>query len=243
MTLRLLSLVSIVFIGACSKETGPCFKGSGTSVLEERELSDYKFIVLEDDVNLEITNDSVPRASISFGRKLIKWVTTEVIGDTLYIRNRNRCQFVRSFKDHPTVRVSRNRSRGVMLRGGGNITGIDTIKSTYFMLDSDVGGGSINLLLQCDSTFLYIFSGPTAAKVAGYSKDTWVFSNGMGPINAKELHSKRVYCRNEGSQDISFSASDYAEALCYGIGNIEVWGNPTQIYQEQTNVGKVILIP
>jgi hypothetical protein len=211
-------------------------------MVEYRTLTEYKFIVLEDNVNLEITNDSIPHAHISFGKNLIKWVTTEVIADTLYIRNRNRCQFLRSFKDQPTVTVSRSHSRGVMLRGGGNITTIDTIRGGMFGVECGVGGGSVNLLLNVDTSFATTY-GPADITSSGKSNHAFAFSNGYGLINHQHLSAINAYVRSENVSDFKVMATQYLQAEIYYKGNIFYTGNPAQIVLVREGEGNLIPIP
>jgi hypothetical protein len=93
MTISLFSL-------SCNKENRcDCFKSTGDITSESRNISDFKKIILEDNINLYITPDTIYSLTIEAGAHLLKSIKTEVTDSCLILKNENKCNWVRNYKD------------------------------------------------------------------------------------------------------------------------------------------------
>src|SRR5512138_915177 len=104
--MKILKLPLLILIGCymlcsagCSKSGADCFTSAGEVTLEERILPDFDSLVLNDNVNLILTYDSMPiqTVAVEAGKNLLRGITTEVSNGELIIHNLNVCNWVRSF--------------------------------------------------------------------------------------------------------------------------------------------------
>ena len=62
-------------------------------VIKERPAASFSQIILYDNVNLYITQDTIERIRVQAPEKIEPFITTEIIGPSLWIRNmHNRSQ-------------------------------------------------------------------------------------------------------------------------------------------------------
>ncbi len=82
---------------SCDRETAPdCLKSTGKTVRQVRRISAFSEIVLHDDINLYLTHSPDSILTIEAGENLLPKIETTQNGNTLTIRNRNTCNWVRS---------------------------------------------------------------------------------------------------------------------------------------------------
>src|SRR5689334_18323193 len=96
--------ILLLSLTTCQKEhLFDCFKSAGKSVTENRAATPFTNINLTNNVDLIINPDTTFYIKVTAGDNLIDGIITELQGTTLYIRNENRCNWMRSFKNTYTV--------------------------------------------------------------------------------------------------------------------------------------------
>lgn len=109
-------------VNSCKKENlGDCFKGTGTIETRIREVSDFKAIVVNDKIDLYVTQGPNFEVKLEAGKNLFMNIKTTVNSGTLTIDNINKCNFVRSPKKKiiayvtlPYLRMVRNAGTGTI---------------------------------------------------------------------------------------------------------------------------------
>src|SRR5437763_903143 len=82
----------------CNKDNPcDCIHGTGNVVQQERQLSTFHSVYVEDNVNLIFQEDTVQKIIVEAGKNLIDLVKTEMRGDELYLHNDNKCNFSRRY--------------------------------------------------------------------------------------------------------------------------------------------------
>ncbi len=122
-----------------------CFKGAGKTIIEPRDIPDFKYINLEDNVNLVITQNNRCSVKVETGENLLAKVITEVTDSTLFIRNQNTCNWSRDYSNDITVYISFKELTSINYRSSGNIVGTNTIVSDSLNISVWDGSGIIDL--------------------------------------------------------------------------------------------------
>jgi hypothetical protein len=126
---------------ACKKENScDCFKRTGKIEMLTREVSGFDKIVAENNVNVFITQDSVFEVKIESGDNLIPLIKTEVVDGTLFISNKNRCNWTRSYKKPFNVYIKMPIIKYITSDGSGDIKSIGTITSNAFDIQTKSSG-------------------------------------------------------------------------------------------------------
>ena len=88
-------LVSLLTV-SCSK-LDPLFS-NGEPVIEQREVSQhFNSISMYNNVNVKLKHDNRPHLELTCPENLLEKITTEIDGDTLYIKNENDFNWLRSY--------------------------------------------------------------------------------------------------------------------------------------------------
>ena len=95
---KIKAILIIFLIVACnSEDANDCFQTSGRLITEEREVTPFSRILVNENVNLIIREGDDFNVSVETGANLINEVEVEVIGDQLVLSDTNDCNFVRDF--------------------------------------------------------------------------------------------------------------------------------------------------
>ena len=103
-TIKYSALAVSLFYFSCNNENScDCLKSIGPVVTEERVIPAFNKLSLEDNVNLFITQDSVYSLTVEAGEHLLQSIKAEVTDSCLYLKNENKCNWVRSFENKINV--------------------------------------------------------------------------------------------------------------------------------------------
>ncbi len=226
---------------AC-KKTDPtdCFKSTGQVIFEDRESVSVRFIRLENNVNLILTQDQNPQILVEAGENLLDKIDTELNGDSLFIRNNNSCNWVRSFSTLVNVYVNVTNLLQIEYFGSGNITVTNTIISDSLKLDIRKGAGSVNLMINSGTTYLNLHEGTCDITCNGNSSVTFIYAADYGPFFCEGLESHHVFINNRGTNDCYVRAVYELGATIEYLGNIYYYGNPSIVNSVIKGSGKLI---
>lgn len=217
-----------------------CFKSAGKTETEIRAANPFTRIDLKNNVDLIIVPNSSFYIKVTAGDNLIDGIITELSGETLYIRNENRCNWMRSFKNQYTVEVGMDKPVKIDYYGSGDITCKDTIRTDEFFFDCWNGSGTIDLLFNCSKTHINNNIGRADYLVNGYSGVSFIYMNDVSPINASGMKTGYSYIRNRSTGDCHINVSTELVADIEYNGNIYYSGNPASVVKNISGSGKVV---
>ena len=231
----------LLFTNACKKENMcDCLKSTGSNTTDYRNISGFTKIDLHNNVDLIITPGKTFDCKVTAGRHLVDMITTEVSGQTLVIKNKNKCNWVRSFKNKFTVEVSMPVLEALYYDGSGTVTSTDTIRTGYFTMNGWNCSGSVRLLLNCQAAWLALNSGTSDLTATGYSGTSYIYSGSTGPLHCHNLSSDFTYITNNSTNDCYVSVQKEMNADLPLTGNIYYSGKPYHIQKQLTGTGKLI---
>jgi hypothetical protein len=238
--LKSMLLVCLLMSG-CNKDHGlDCFKGTGEIITESRSCGQIADIILYDGINLYIGYDTAFSLSVEGGEKLLPGVITESVGNTLFIRDENRCNWVRSFKNEINVYLRLPYLRKIEYRGTGNITGTSTLRGDTIIIDFWDASGSLILDVDCRETHLRMHTGCGDAEISGKTTNAYYFNRGNGALRCSRLLSEGTYIDAKCTNDSEVYASAWLFARITYMGNVYYRGNPPEIGSVTTERGRLI---
>jgi len=237
----LIPLGALLFAGCEREQWDDCITSAGPQRVEERTLAAFNAIDLTDKVDVVFEHRGANTVAVEAGRNLLGQVVTEVQGGTLYIRNDNRCNWVRSFKPRITVRVPLEQVELLTVRGTGNVSCTDTIIRSHFSLQQWSAVGTVHLLLDVGAMECGLHSGAGDAVLEGRCSGTAdLFSGIMGPIDASRLRTRFVNVNNSGVADIKCWATELLSAQINKVGDVYYRNQPVNITSSITGTGRLI---
>lgn len=217
-----------------------CFKSTGSETTESRDASAFTEINLINNVDLKIKPNSGFYIKVTAGENILDGIITEISGNTLFIRNENKCNWVRSFNKTISVEVGMDNPVLIHYEGSGNIECLDTITSDEFTFDSFNGSGTINLLVNCSKVHLRNHIGRSDIIPKGHAVESYIYANDVGIYDGRNLSTSFTTIRSSSTGDSYVNAS---ASLSYEIsytGNIYFNGNPVIDIIGHTGTGKLI---
>jgi len=185
-------------------------------------------IRLENNINLIITQDSVYDLTVEGGENLLPYIKTDVTDDgTLNIKNKNKCNFLRSYKKDINVYLKIPDLKYIYFAGKGDITSTNTLQFK-------------DLTLETNNLTILQHTGPSDFTISGSSKNTYFYSGGNGWFFCNNLISDDAHVNSNGSGDIALNVKNNLLVELTHIGNVIYSGNPSVSVSVHTGSGKII---
>ncbi len=219
---------------------GDCLKSTGTVVTEMRELPDFNRLEVFDNINIFIHFGETPKAEVEAGSNLLNLIETVVDGETLFIRNSNKCNWVRSFEVPINIHLTCTNLNEIVARGVGNIETIDTINSDALLVEQWESSGTVKLRLNTSEVYLKSNTGPADFECSGSTDYLYAYSSSYGIFRLEELTSSDAFIWNKGTGDIYVNASNSLEIFLDYTGDVYYTGNPETLNITATNNGQAI---
>lgn len=235
----LLLLLSIGFASCEKGDPTDCFKSTGEEITETRTVSFFNKIVLEDNVNLVLTQSNEYALSVRGGKNVLKKLKTDVENGVLNIKNNNSCNWMRSFERELTVFVNVDSLNQIEYRGSGDINCTNAITGDSLLLDIWEGAGTIDMQVDVRRNFVYFHIGTANVYYSGNAHLSYLTASSFGPIHAESLKSVFTFINNEGSNNCYINTQLRLEATIKNIGNIYYTGHP-EILLNNSGSGELI---
>jgi len=231
-----------LFFHSCDKaHSGDCFTSTGDIVAETRMLDDFIYLSIYDNFNVYLITDTLNKIEIKAGKNLIPNITTEIVDDTLKIRNTNTCNWVRSYKKPFDLYITSNTMRRLFVWGHSNVETVNAFKARYFYVEAASPISSMKL--DVDVSTFYFSAVYTTGDffLTGITDSLRVFNYGTGYVFAKNLESRRCWVLNSSTGDCQISTSKRLYVEIYNSGNVYYSGNPGLIDTiDISSTGKLI---
>lgn len=231
----------VLTISSCKKEHWfDCLKSTGKTITVQRPVSYFNQIEMNNNVDLHFHSGATGYVEVTAGANLIDGITTSVENNQLVISNENKCNWVRDFNNTYTVNVWADSLNFLTNNGSGNITFVDTLNTYEFQYDNWNATGTVKIKYNGDRFHANIHTGPADLEVAGITGINWLYYNGYGYMNFKDLKTNITYITNQGQGNCRIRVRDVLEAKIRYIGNIYYAGNPPILVTAITGTGQLI---
>jgi hypothetical protein len=238
--LSLLIFVALL-VSSCQKANRlDCIKRSGSITTENRVLGSFSIIEVYDNVQVFLIQDTSNFILIKAGENLLSNIATSIEGQTLVIKNKNKCNFTRSYKYQIEIYIHFKKLDELIYRGTGPITSLNTLVNDTFTFNSWDGTDSVKLNLEVPLVKANIHTGVADLFVKGFAHQLYAYARNSGSFRMQEFICENVYTNNQSSSDSYFNVKNQLEALVQYVGNTYYIGNPNQIIKKESNKGKLI---
>jgi hypothetical protein len=238
--LRQLSLWAFVLSAACNKpEAFDCVKTSGDIVKETRIAPEFSWLMVEDNLDVYLSNEPGSTITVEGGSNLISKVRWEKTGDTLRLYNNNYCNWARSYDNPIKVTLSASQLVAIVHNGFGKIQSLNQLhlpSMTLFVLEAN---GDVTMDVKADYLYFYTNCSPTA-RFTGEASQFGVWSREFGKVLAEGLVAQECHITNASANEIRVFPIKKLSASIEQSGNIVYYHEPETIEQRITGTGKLI---
>ncbi|ANH61515.1 head GIN domain-containing protein [Dokdonia donghaensis] len=221
-----LSLVLFASTQIHAQWWGKSVKGNGELETITRNVGDYNEISVAGFFDVTLVAGNEGELIIEGESNLLEYIETEVDGDRLTIKVKNKQNLKTSWGKDIKIRVPFRDLNQVSLSGSGEIMSTDVIKANNFRV-SVSGSGDINLVVEASSTESRV-TGSGDLVLRGSTRDHETSVTGSGDLEAGRFKADNVDAKVTGSGDIRVSCDKSIRARVTGSGDIEYVGNPTK---------------
>jgi hypothetical protein len=239
---------ALLLLTGCKKDNlCDCFKGTGNDIASDRAATPFQTIQVEGKIDLVLTQDTIERITVVAGKHLINNIETSISNNTLFIRNHNICNFVRSLSRKITVYVSVNQFNHLIYKSAGDVTTTNTIRSleadSTLTIESADGSGEVHMTVNARVVNATISSGPGDIYLSGNAHVMSLYGTGLGAIHTENMLCPTVYLTNDAVSDMYVSinscTTSYLNAQVFNNGNVYCKGHPGKLVKWERSAGKL----
>ncbi len=218
--------ISFVLISCEKGHRCDCFKRTGSPAISERQLGDFSEIILEDKINLVLTQGRENTIRIEAGGKLLDGIESSITDGKLTIKNTNRCNFSRSLKETITAYLTYKNIIKIFYTGAGDISATNTLKDSLFTFYTENGAGKIELALDVKKLIVALGTGPSDITLTGKTNESYIYNAGNGYIHLEDLESKYTSVISNSTGDCYVWTTDLLDVTLSYLGDIYYKGTP-----------------
>jgi hypothetical protein len=238
----LLLPVVVLFAPSCNDENAPdCLKRTGRTVQQRRPIAAFTEIELHNDIDLYLTHNSDSTLVIEAGENLVPKIEVIQQDTKLTIRNRNTCNWVRSYQRPVKVTVGVPHEYLILThRGFGTIRSAEPLGIGFIMIASFDASGDVQLDGKLDYIVLYANS-PSHITLSGQSAtlEAWLHGN-FGRLSAERLQTKVCVLKHDGSNEMRVFPLDELQATISANGTVAYYNEPSRITSQVGKEGKLV---
>lgn len=229
-----------MFFSSCQKENRcDCFKRTGSIVTETREISGFDKVVVDDNLNVFITQDTVFEVKIEAGDNLIPLIKTEVADGILSIHNKNRCNWTRSYDKPFNVYIKMPIVNSIISDGTGNIKSLNTITTANLNIQTK-NSGDVELTVNSVKIVSNVH-GTGDLTLHGTVQDHVCDIGGTAFLNCQDLVTNYSYIHTYTTGLSYVTTTGILECKIDKIGDVYCYGNPVKVQEIKNGKGQLYL--
>jgi hypothetical protein len=233
-------LIACFFI-SCKKPG--CLGNAGEMSEVSIALNPFDKLVLEDNVDLILTQGTEEKMIVQAPENMIPNITGTRSGNTLTISNTTDCRWARNPDEKVTVHLFFKNLTSINYKGSGHITNTDTIRLDALKIETAIGAGDITLTLDNRYTGTYIYQENAHITLHGATAICYTYTNSRGITDMRDFRTKKMVIEYGGMVDTYVNVSDSLDGIIYHTGHIYYKGNPAITRSLYYSSGRLIHTP
>lgn len=228
---------------ACQKPADrACWKGTGAQEKRILPLSKFNFLDLQAHIELVLVQDSLDFLEWEAGENLQGYLEAELEADTLHLRNKNRCKFLRYQNGSVKATLHFTEFAELHLANNEQVSNQGNWVANELLLFLKEGVGMVKLKVALEKLTIRNNYGWQNAQLSGTCKALFVDLDGTASIQATQLQVADSLSFRSASPLSSHVWADHIllKAQLYGPGNLYYSGTPSTVLKSEYNSGKVL---
>lgn len=229
-----------MFFSSCKKDNAcDCIKRTGNIEMTKRWVSNFDKIYVEDNLNIFITQDATFDVEVEAGKNVGWLIETEVSGGTLTIKNKNRCNWTRSYSKPLNVYIHMPVIKYITSDGTGTIKSTNTITTDNFDLQIK-NSGNMELSVNNTTVTSHIF-GYGDVTLSGTTHEHDADIGGSSFLNCQNLNTAVTYVHTFTTGQCYVYATNLLICNIGLNGDVYCYGHPTTVQKTKTGDGQLYL--
>lgn len=219
----------MLFLSCKKEEGGNCFSSLGEIKKETRAIPFFDKIDLDDNVEIVLYQSIDQEVVVQYGENVLDGIITDVQNNTLFIRNENRCNFLRTYNYKPLVFIAVPDLKKIYWEGGGKIRSAGPLNFPSLYLETEGGGSDVDLELNCDSLFAVLHTGVSNLNLKGSAQYAYFYSVGNSIFHAENFPANAVHVNNGSTGDFHVRATNTLLVEIRSYSSVFYYGTPAQL--------------
>lgn len=236
----------LVFIFGCNTENAPdCLKISGNTITKNLILEDFSTVTFKEGIQLELIHGNENKIEISYGNNLIDNVTTNIIGNRLFIKNTTNCNHIRKVTPAKVKLTAKNITE-IRNASQFKLYSNDTLRYESLLiisenfLEKEVNSGDVDILIN-NQNLSIITNGTSNYHIIGKTTNLSInFAAGTGKFNGEKLISEKTYVFHRGANNLVIHPVKELKGEIRSIGNLIAVKRPPIVSVKEFYTGKLI---
>ena len=230
-------MIALIAISCDESNPGDCFKSSGTVTTESREVPSFRYLQMNNNVDVFLTFASTQSVEVRAGKNIIPGIKTVVEDNTLIISNQNTCNWVRSYDKPIEVHIHTPALDSIVYQASGNLTSTNQFKADSIRLDVLEGAGSISLWIDMVKSQYNLQYGTVDLTVKGNCHICYLYSGAYGPADLRDLETVYTFMTSHSTNNCYVRASLELEVKIENVGDVYYYGDPPSVQLYGTGTG------
>lgn len=227
-----LLVLGLVLLSACGLRA---IRGSGDIVTEDRDVSGFDSVEFAGFGRLILTQGNEESLSIEVDDNLLRYIDTDVVGDTLKI----------DFDDNILLRPTDNsiifrldviELSSIDISGAGSFE-IDELETNRLEVTMS-GAGKVEIDTLTATSLEVVINGAGDIDISGIVERQEITVSGFGDFNAIDLESEDATVNISGAGDVDLWVHEELDITISGAGSVSYYGKPN-VSQSVSGAGSI----
>ncbi|UOB18844.1 head GIN domain-containing protein [Abyssalbus ytuae] len=242
---RFVYIIGLVLFACNNESANDCFQTRGDSVQKEFEVSSFNKILVNEGVEMTLTEGDEYKVVVKTGKNLLDDVKVEVVDGQLILSDNNSCNYFRSYDPtkilvtSPDITEIRS-STQFDIKSEGVLTYPDLVIYSENYREEYQTVGDFYLQIN-NQSFRLVFNNLSNCYISGTTNLLSInFASGNGRFEGEDLICNNVSIYHRGSNDIIVHAVSTLAGNLYGTGNLISVNHPDEVNVTEYYKGKLI---
>jgi predicted small secreted protein len=210
-----------------------CVRGSGKKATEQRKADDFKKIEVSGAFKVHLKQDSLLSIDITGDDNLLKYVSTSVDGDRLYIKSKkSMCD-----ADSIVINIGIHNLSQIKVSGAVEISSTGKINTGDLNIDLS-GATKVNLDLNA-ANIVTDGSGVSEFNLKGQAASVRVESSGVSKVNAFDFVVGDYTISTSGASHCKINVLKTLNVHSSGASEIQYKGSPSTVNNDKSGASKI----
>ena len=232
----LFAVIALTGLTSCNDIFSKPVRGNGHIITETRTPGAFKNVSVSGNINIYVTQDSVPGVKVVADENLMKYIAITSDGNTLEVHPRDNYNLHAS-NEAIKVFVSGKDFSHFSASGACDIFSTNQVQSTGTISYDLSGACDVTMDVQAPKVEAEM-SGAGSIKLKGSTRDFKVSGSGSTDVKCYDLLAENTTIEISGAGDAQVFASVKLDVHVSGAGTVKYKGNAT-VSQEVSGAGSV----
>lgn len=240
-------LLLLILVGCNGEKSWDCLQNAGDIISRDFQVASFSKIRIEGEVTLKLKQDVNQKVSVESGENLFSDISVVIDGETLVIRDINKCNLVRDYgltvayvSVANLTEIRNSSSFDVIGEGILNFPELTLTSNTTGGIEDVRKGGDFYLNLKCEN-FTVSANGQSIFYISGQTQNASIsFSDEQPRFNGQNFLIQNLNFAQRSANKMIVNPIQSISGIIYGTGDVIAINRPELIDVDERFIGRLI---